>query len=255
MSWEASKHWEGVGWMLLHTVILGDGEPIVFLHTGLQTGMTDFEKQWEYFQSRYKVVLPDLRGHGKSTSRNLSNYYEDGAIDLKETLDHLGVESAHIVGCSIGSLVGLFLAKRFPEKVKTLTLSGMMPDKPADWTEIHKNMVEQQNTLLENEQIRAYFDQLHGEGWEEFLGLASQEDSYPFEETSDLSGLKMPTLFIVGEENVNETKGAITYGGLNKHIHISVIPFAGHLVHSQQPEVYNQVLNGFLEKYSVVGVD
>ncbi len=241
--------------MLLHTEILGDGEPIVFLHTGLQTGMTDFEEQREYFQSRYKVVLPDLRGHGKSTSQDLTNYYENSALDLKETLDHLGVASAHVVGCSIGALVSLFFAKRFPEKVRTLTLSGMIPEKPANWSEIHRNMVEQQNTLLENEQITVYFDQLHGDGWEEFLNLASHEESYPFEETADLGGLDMPTLFMVGEGNANEANGASIYGGLSKPIHVSVIPFAGHLVHSEQPELYNQILNGFLKKYSVVGVD
>ncbi|WP_339149257.1 MULTISPECIES: alpha/beta hydrolase [unclassified Sutcliffiella] len=241
--------------MLLHTEIWGDGEPIVFLHTGLQTGMTDFEDQREYFQTRYKVILPDLRGHGKSTSRDLSNYYEESAIDLKETLDHLGVGCAHIVGCSIGALVALFLAKRFPEKVKTLTLSGMMPEKPDNWREIHQNMVEQQNALLENEQIRAYFDQLHGKGWEDFIKLASQEDSYPFEETADLEGVELPTLFMVGEKNTHETRGAIFYGGLSQHIHISIIPFAGHLVHSEQPEVFNLVLNGFLGKYSVIGVN
>lgn len=33
------------GYMLLHAEVFGDGEPIVFLHTGLQTGMTDFEEQ------------------------------------------------------------------------------------------------------------------------------------------------------------------------------------------------------------------
>ncbi|WP_404469808.1 hypothetical protein [Sutcliffiella horikoshii] len=65
----------------------------------------------------------------------------------------------------------------------------------------------------------------------------------------------MPTLFMVGEENANETKVATIIGRSNKQIHISVIPFAGHLVHSEQPEVYNQILNGFLGKYSVVGVE
>lgn len=49
--------------MLLHTEVLGDGEPIVFLHTGLQTGMTDFEEQRDYFRSGFRVILPDLRGH------------------------------------------------------------------------------------------------------------------------------------------------------------------------------------------------
>lgn len=241
--------------MILHTEILGNGEPIVFLHTGLQTGMTDFEEQREYFQSRYRVILPDLRGHGSSKSQDLSNYYEDSAIDLKETLDHLGVGSAHVVGCSIGALVGLFFAKRFPEKVRTLTLSGMMPEKPANWSEIHRNMVEQQNGVLGSEQIRAYFDQLHGEDWGEFIRLAADEDSYPFEETSDLGEMEMPILFMVGEENANEASGASIYRELSKPIHVSVIPFAGHLVHSEQPEVYNQTLNRFLSKYSVVEVN
>ncbi|NLP50059.1 alpha/beta hydrolase [Bacillus sp. RO1] len=241
--------------MLLHTEILGDGDPIVFIHTGLQTGMTDFEEQREYFRSLFKVILPDLRGHGKSSSSELSNYYEDSAADLKDTLNHLGVESAHVVGCSIGALVGLFLAKRFPKKVKTLTLSGMMTEKPPNWSEIHKNMVEQQSKLLENEQVGAYFDQLHGEGWREFIHLAKQEDSYPFEETGDLDELKMPTLLMVGEENEDEAKGAVNVPRLNKKIHVSVIPFAGHLVHSDQPEVYNRILNGFLGKYSLVGVN
>lgn len=200
--------------------------------------------------------MPDLRGHGKSFSSELSNYYEDSAFDLKETLDHLGVESAHIVGCSIGALVGLFFEKRFPDKVKTLTLSGLMTEKPVNWLEIHRNMVEQQNGLLENDQVVAYFDQLHGgEGWREFINLSAEIDSYPFEETADLNGLEMPTLFMVGEENVNETKGAVVVPRLNREIHVSVIPFAGHLVHSDQPEVYNQILKRFLEKYSVVGVE
>ncbi|MFJ5770987.1 alpha/beta fold hydrolase [Psychrobacillus sp. NPDC093180] len=57
--------------MLLHTNIMGDGEPIVFLHTGLQTGMTDFEFQREYFSKDYKIVLPDLRGHGQSFTNEI----------------------------------------------------------------------------------------------------------------------------------------------------------------------------------------
>ena len=113
----------------------------------------------------------------------------------------------------------------------------------------------QQSSLLENEQITAYFDQLHGDGWREFIHLSAEEDSYPFEETSDLGELKMPTLFMVGEENVIEAKGALNVYGLSKLFHVSVIPFARHLVHSEQPEVYNQILNGFLEKYRVVGVE
>ena len=114
--------------MILHTTILGEGEPVVFLHTGLQTGMSDFEHQREYFQLKYKVILPDLRGHGESITNDFSNFFVDSASDLLDTLNHLKLKSIHIVGCSLGALVGLIFAKAFPERVKSLTISGVMPD-------------------------------------------------------------------------------------------------------------------------------
>ncbi|MGP4080896.1 alpha/beta fold hydrolase [Pseudalkalibacillus sp. R45] len=50
--------------MRLHTVVAGEGEPIVFLHTGLQTGLTDFAAHLEFFKNNNQVILPDMRGHG-----------------------------------------------------------------------------------------------------------------------------------------------------------------------------------------------
>ena len=47
--------------LLLHTEVFGDGEPIVFLHTGLQTGLTDFEYQREYFKYNFKVILSGFK--------------------------------------------------------------------------------------------------------------------------------------------------------------------------------------------------
>ncbi|WP_369903297.1 alpha/beta fold hydrolase [Bacillus manliponensis] len=75
--------------MILHTEVLGDGEPIVFLHTGLQTGLTDFEYQREYFKGKYKIILPDLRGHGNSVENDFTNFFEDSALDIAETLNNL----------------------------------------------------------------------------------------------------------------------------------------------------------------------
>ncbi|CAG9620418.1 alpha/beta fold hydrolase [Sutcliffiella rhizosphaerae] len=232
--------------MILHTEILGEGEPIIFLHTGLQTGMTDFVEQREYFQASYKVILPDLRGHGKSKTNDISNFYVDSSDDLLETLNYFGVDSAHVVGCSIGALVGLFFAKRYPDKVKTLTLSGIMPKKPKNWSEIQEQSFQKQALLLENDNMKNYFNQLHGDSWPEFIHMAKNEDSYPFEEAANLAELEMHILFMVGEGNIHETIGAIYYPQTNEQVHVSIIPFASHLVHSEQPHIYNEILNHFL---------
>lgn len=234
--------------LLLHTEVLGSGEPVVFLHTGLQTGFLDFEYQREYFKKNYKVILPDLRGHGKSMENDISNFFEDSAKDLLETLNHLGVESAHIVGCSLGALVGIYFAKMFPHNVKSLCISGVLPEKPNNWLELHNENVEGQTQLLHHEETVKYFDSIHMSDWKQFLYMGRNEEWYPFEETKDLEGITCSVLYIVGEGNKDETKGAILYPLMKENVHVSIIPFAGHLIHSDQPEIYTKVLEIFLTK-------
>ncbi|PAV29682.1 alpha/beta hydrolase [Virgibacillus profundi] len=234
--------------MILHTEITGNGEPMIILHTGLQTGQIDFEDQREHFKQKYRVITPDLRGHGNSVATDFSNYLQDSVLDLKETLDDLDVERAHIIGCSLGALVGLIFAKRFPEMVHSLTISGIIPEKPANWNEINAEDVQQQSQILKNEEAVAYFDSIHKSNWKELLNVTNNDDWYPFKETSNLSLLDMPVLFLVGEGSPLETQGAILYPKENKNIHVAIIPFAAHNVHLEQPEIYIKVVEKFLSE-------
>jgi len=236
--------------MILHTKITGEGEPLIFLHTGLQTGETDFVYQQKYFQDAYKVILLDLRAHGRSKvdEVDIYNYFIDAANDLVDTMEKLEIEKAHIVGCSLGALVGLSLAKQFPEKVKSLALSGIIPQKPKDWIELRKTDIAMQNALLQNVEAIQYFDSIHESNWQEFLAESIKEDWYPFHETMDLSAINCPTLYIAGEDKRHEIEGVSIYPSQNENIHVAAVPFAGHLVHSEQPEVYTAILNLFLSK-------
>jgi len=233
--------------MILHTEVSGSGEVLVFLHTALQTGKTELDLQNEYFKQNYKVVLPDLRGHGKSVAEDFSNYFMNSAKDLSETLDDLNVESAHIAGCSIGGLVALVFAKYYPDKVKSLIISGIIPEKPEDWYELNKEENENIARILENPEAVDYFNSIHKGNWRTVLSSTEDTDWYPFEETADLSMLNMPVLYIVGETNEHETIGALTYPKTNDNIHVSIIPFAGHTAHLDQPEIYNRIVETFLK--------
>lgn len=233
--------------MLLHTEKFGTGEPIIFLHTGLQTSLTDFEYQRDYFKTAYQVILPDLRGHGKSISTDISNFFVDAANDLADTLEKQEIAAAHIVGASLGALVGIFFAKKFPAKVKSLTISGVTAGKPENWQEMHQEDLAFQSQLMENEQAVAYFDELHKSDWRQFLYMGRNEEWYPFQETEDLSDIHLPILFIVGEANPNETKGALSYPATNANVHVAIIPFASHLVHTEQAELYTKMLELFIQ--------
>ncbi len=243
--------------MLLHREINGTGEPLFFLHTGLQTGGVDFQQQKEFFQKDYQVIQPDLRGHGKSVTDDYSNIIQDSVEDLKETMDHDNISSAHFAGCSMGGLIALAFAKQYPEYVKSLALSGILPRKPTNWKELTAEDTKQVAEIIKSEEAIAYFDDIHDGDWRTLLSSTEDSDWYPFELTGDLSDLEMPTLFLVGEERELETKGIEVYPAMNDKIHVSVIPFAGHNVHLEQPELYSSILALFLNNLQaeVLGED
>lgn len=236
--------------MILHTNITGDGDPIVFLHTGLQTGLLDFEFQREYFSHNYQVVSPDMRGHGLSKTEDIHNFFEDSANDLLETLDHLKISAVHLVGCSLGALVAIKFSQRFPDRIITLAISGITPVKPDNWLEIHKEDVEGQTNLLKSKEIANYFDQIHASDWRQFIHFGKDENWYPFEDVKAVTEFEFPVLFIVGENRPNETIGASIYPEINPNIRIAIVPFAGHLVHEEQPEIYTKIVEAFIKKGS-----
>ncbi|MCP3027102.1 alpha/beta fold hydrolase [Halobacillus sp. A5] len=232
--------------MILYNEAAGEGEPIVFLHSGLQTGNTDFVKQRETIKNLMKVITLDLRGHGKSLSNNLNNFFEDAADDLKETMEELEIEKFHLVGSSLGGLVGLIFAKKYPYFLISLTLSGITADRQDNWKELHGEDIRAQENLLHDTEIIKVLNQMHDSDWKQFIYKGRDEDWYPFEHTGDLEGIKAPILFMVGEGNKAEVESASKYQRLHDNVHVCVIPFASHLVHEQKPDVYTEVLMEFL---------
>ena len=101
------------------------GEAILFLHfSGANLMM--WERVVPFFQDQYRVLLMDLRGHGKSDAPEGGYHMDVMAEDVITVLDQLGIGKAHIVGSSLGAEVGLSLAANHPERVISLILDGAM---------------------------------------------------------------------------------------------------------------------------------
>jgi pimeloyl-ACP methyl ester carboxylesterase len=108
-------------------VELGDksNPPVVLIH-----GVTDSYLSFSQVAPRiadagFYVIVPDLRGHGKTDKPN-EGYYtlDDYTADINALLEKLGVKKAHITGHSLGSFIAQNLAIKNPDKVSSLTLIG-----------------------------------------------------------------------------------------------------------------------------------
>ncbi|EKM58262.1 uncharacterized protein PHACADRAFT_193386 [Phanerochaete carnosa HHB-10118-sp] len=102
------------------------GTPVVFLHGG-PGGGCDAKDRSFFNPTRYKIVLFDQRGAGKSTpSASLEeNTTWDLVKDIEKLREHLNVEKWHVFGGSWGSTLSLAYSQAHPGRVKTLVLRGI----------------------------------------------------------------------------------------------------------------------------------
>lgn len=112
----------------IHYVARGSGPPVLLVHGFAVTA--DFN--WgpsgllDSLAGRYRVIAPDLRGHGASEKpRDPGSYGVEFVEDLLALLDHLAIPRAHVAGYSMGSAIALHLAVRHPDRVASLMLGGM----------------------------------------------------------------------------------------------------------------------------------
>lgn len=97
-------------------------QPVVVLSHSLATSMEIWGYQLPLLQSRFRVLLYDIRGHGRSAAPT-GNYTLGGlAGDVAQLMDHLDIRRAAFVGLSIGGMIGQVFALEYPEKISALVL-------------------------------------------------------------------------------------------------------------------------------------
>ncbi|NNC91660.1 MAG: alpha/beta fold hydrolase [Acidimicrobiia bacterium] len=101
----------------------GNGPPVVLVHAGVADGRM-WGPQVEALADRYRVVVPDLRGFGRSPIPDRPFAH---AADLEALVSDLGIERAAWVGCSQGGTAALDLALAAPELVAALVLVDCAP--------------------------------------------------------------------------------------------------------------------------------
>lgn len=108
----------------MHYETVGEGDPLVLLHSGTQTTRM-FDPFVERFSARYRLIIPDLRGHGGSTNPDGEWTTRQFARDVFALLDHLGVERFSAVGASAGAMTALHMATQQPERIEAMIVVGV----------------------------------------------------------------------------------------------------------------------------------
>jgi pimeloyl-ACP methyl ester carboxylesterase len=102
--------------------ISGDGEPVLQIH-GSGFGHQNFAPVTPLLARRYQVVDFDLRGYGNSERPEQHYEIETWADDTAALIEALGFQKAHIHGTSMGGMVAIALAGKYPERVASVVIN------------------------------------------------------------------------------------------------------------------------------------
>lgn len=109
--------------MEMYYEVVGEGEPLVLLHGFLESGQK-FSAFVPDLSARFKLIIPDLRGHGGSTNPSGEFTMQQSTDDILALMDHLGIERFKAIGFSAGAVTLLGVATKAPERVDAVVLIG-----------------------------------------------------------------------------------------------------------------------------------
>ena len=245
---------------------LGAGPPIVLIH-GYPFNRSLWIEQTEVLRSKYRVVVPDLRGFGESDSSAGSATMSRMADDVASLMDALEIERAVIGGLSMGGYVALAFARMFPARVRALVLADTRAQ--ADTEEGKQTRSQQAEKALSEgmagiadamlpklltpetvskrpelvKRVRDMMLKTKPEGAAAaLLGMAERDDQTDF-----ISSILVPTLIIVGREDaITPVADSEKMHSLIEGSRLVVIENAGHVSNLEQTEQFNDALLGFL---------
>jgi pimeloyl-ACP methyl ester carboxylesterase len=231
----------------------GQGTPLVLVHGFSGTGTA-----WESFLpplvDRYRVIVPDLRGHGHSTGSLETIRHKIFAEDLVALLDHLGIEKAHFVGHSSGGMCLLFIGRDHPERILSLTLVA------ATYTfdeHARRHMLKVAITDGNLEAItesRRLHGAVHGaDCWrmhrEAFLNFTRDPNELPFEK-ADLAKITSPVFILHGDrDEFFPVQIPVFMYEAMPNAELCLLPRTGHGLPVEQPRLFIELLQEFLERY------
>ncbi|MGA9279409.1 alpha/beta fold hydrolase [Ilumatobacter sp.] len=243
------------------------GAPPVLFIQGLGAGKTGWALQRMATAPWYQAIALDNRGAGRSDKPHTPYTLEQMADDAIAVLDHAGIETAHVVGASMGGAISQILAIKYPERTRSITLActagANHPWREELLTEWRDNALEGGMGMMSREAVRwvigprSFRRFLPAMGW---LGpLALGRPSHAFANQVDaildvdmsmvdrVEEIDVPVLVLVGNQDILTPRGdSEELADRIPTAELAVISGAAHGFMVEHASTFNRVLIEFL---------
>jgi len=249
----------------LYYEVNGSGQPLLFIH-GLGSSTRDWELQVAEFSKSFKVITFDLRGHGQSDKPPGPYSMAMFASDTVGLLKALGVESANVVGLSLGGGVAFQLAIDAPALVKKLVIVNSAPalivrtfkDRLNVWQRFAIVKWLGMRKMGEVLSQRLFPKPEHAAWRATFVERWAENDSRAYQDAmramigwsvmDKLGSIQCPTLILTADQDYIPVAVKEEYTKLIPGARWVVIPDTHHALPVEEPQKFNAAVMEFLQE-------
>ena len=251
----------------------GSGPPLIFL-SGLGGDHRAFALAQRHFANQFRTLAVDNRDVGRSSRWTHDYGVHEMATDLRDLLDHLKIDSAHIVGHSLGGMIAQEFALAWPDRVQSLVLASthMGGDRwrhavLESWIMMRHRLsaAEFSGATLPWLVAPAFFKGAPGQV--EGLIRLAEKNAWPqesdaferqaraalsFDSRDRASSITKPTLVLVGQADlVNPPRYAWELARSIPNTQFEEMPDVGHLPHVEESRSFRETLDRFYRNLGV----
>lgn len=237
----------------------GEGEPLILLH-GLFGALSNFKDLFDYFKSKYRVIIPmlPLFDLGLDTGVGALAKYVQKFIETRQ------FDKVHLMGNSLGGHIGLIYTLANQEKVKTLTLTGSSGlfengmgetyPKRGDYEFIRKKT---ELTFYDpNVATKDLVDEIYAivnNRLKAIKIIALAKSAIRNNLSEELRDIKVPTCLIWGKnDTITPPMVAEEFKQLLPNSELHWIDKCGHAPMMEVPQEFNELLSAFLERHKSI---
>ena len=249
-----------VNGLKMYYEVYGNGKPIVLLHGSYMNIPLNWLHIIPLLAKDRKVIVTEMQGHGRTRDIPREFSYEGMADDVSGLLKHLKIDSADILGYSMGGGVAFQVAVRHPEQVRrlvvlsgTYTHDGWWPDVEAMYPTITADMF--RGTPIQKQYDSLGNDPAH---FPEFVKKVISIDLKPYDWSKDVKKIQAPIFMAIGDADGVRYEHALELfrakgGGRMGDIHglpqsrLAIIPGTTHIGMIQRTDWLIPMITDFLD--------
>lgn len=220
----------------------GSGEPLLIIHS-CGTDIKAMEYQIEYFKNKYRVIVADSRGQGKSELNSKELSYNLMANDLEELVKQLKLNTINILGWSDGGIIALKMGINNNVNINKIITMGanLRPDTTAinTWAYNQVREIHAENLAMAKKGDKS-------KDWNKELILDKLLMNQPNIKHNELHKIKAPVLLMIGDRDIIKNKHAVEIYNNIRKAQLCIMPGTNHGAPRNKHKMFNEIANTFL---------